>query len=270
VGFELWRLLFADLLQSSRHGTSLIVRADQEMNSLPLGYLAAEFGGPYSIREAVMRPWGGAHAWSNPSGNSSAILVSATSVSPHVREALPFLPQLDRELAHARQFLPGAVTLAGAAACPSRLRSAVQSASILHFAGHSIRWKGGLALVAAPDPQASDQSDRDGIWTISPGNRMALDLAVLSACSTAARDEQQTVAPERLAEAFLLGGAKRVLASLWDIDSKAAIEFHAEFYRVLSTGRTPGQAALEAARALAREAGMQHPYYWAPFVVYEL
>jgi CHAT domain-containing protein len=98
---------------------------------------------------------------------------------------------------------------------------------------------------------------------------MAVDLAVFSACSTASFDETDTVLPSSLAEAALIAGARRVVGTLWDIDSAASARFNESFYSFLRQGQSPARALQSAAGYLRGQVGYQHPYYWAPFVVYQ-
>jgi CHAT domain-containing protein len=65
---------------------------------------------------------------------------------------------------------------------------------------------------------------------------------------------------------FMVGGAARVLASLWPIDDAVTADFMAQFYRALRAGAAPA-AAVQRAQAELR-ARHAHPYYWSAFTLY--
>lgn len=118
----------------------------------------------------------------------------------------------------------------------------------------------------------------------------AVDLAVLSACETAAGAVRPQEGKMGLERAFFLAGVKTFVGSLWQVDDRAAAEFMGKFYRCLLEGKTKPQALRQAkldfillgrkehAEATTRgERGIglapkpardsSHPYYWAPFVL---
>jgi CHAT domain-containing protein len=69
-----------------------------------------------------------------------------------------------------------------------------------------------------------------------------------------------------LVRSFMVGGAARVLASLWPVDDAVTAEYMAHFYRALRGGATPS-AAVQQAQAAVRE-HHPHPYYWSAFTLY--
>jgi len=92
------------------------------------------------------------------------------------------------------------------------------------------------------------------------------DLVVLSACDTALGREISGEAPIGLARAFLRGGARSVLATLWQVPDTATARLMEEFYRQLLVNRRSPAAALELAQSHIRnEPRWSDPYYWAGF-----
>ena len=80
-------------------------------------------------------------------------------------------------------------------------------------------------------------------------------LVVLSACDSGAATESEGDEVFGLVRAFLIGGASRVVASLWPVDDEATVDWMSAFYRALQSGATPASAGQQAQRAV-RE---QHP-----------
>jgi CHAT domain-containing protein len=93
----------------------------------------------------------------------------------------------------------------------------------------------------------------------------------LSGCETAlgaartttfARLEDATT----LGDAFLLSGARGVVATLWRIDDAGAAGFAERFYRNLER-HDPAEALAMAQRELMNEKRWDNPYYWAPYTL---
>ncbi len=71
-----------------------------------------------------------------------------------------------------------------------------------------------------------------------------------------------------LATAFLFAGARNVLATLWNIDDKAASRFMEAFYGALFRDGLSAPSALREAQLHVRKSpGFESPYYWAPYIL---
>jgi tetratricopeptide (TPR) repeat protein len=163
-----------------------------------------------------------------------------------------------------------ALVLTGSDATRAKIQSAgLDQYRIVHFATH--------ALSDARDPGLSTLalSRFDGSGSQLEGDLPAFgiaalnlhaDLVVLSACDTALGREIVGEAPLGLARAFLQGGARTVLATLWQVPDTATARLMTEFYRqVLSERRTPAAALELAQRHVRSHARWSDPYYWAGF-----
>jgi len=94
------------------------------------------------------------------------------------------------------------------------------------------------------------------------------DLVVLSACQTALGKEIRGEGLVGLTRGFMYAGARRVVASLWQVDDLATAEFMRLFYRgMLQQGLSPAAALRSAQRQLARRPQWASPFYWSPFVL---
>jgi CHAT domain-containing protein len=69
--------------------------------------------------------------------------------------------------------------------------------------------------------------------------------------------------------AFFYAGARRLVASLWDVDDQSTAALMESFYRKLQAGTAPAWALRDAKREVARSVRPAHrfPYYWASFVM---
>jgi CHAT domain-containing protein len=105
----------------------------------------------------------------------------------------------------------------------------------------------------------------DGLQTALGKRADALDLLVLSACSTAAGDDRAALG---LAGVAVQSGAKSALASLWSISDEATASLMVSFYKSRKAGgETKAQSLQQAQLALLRSPTYGHPSYWAPYLM---
>ncbi len=156
-------------------------------------------------------------------------------------------------------------TLEGGAATEHAALEA--SVDVLHLAAHG--------LVDDRDPLAShlrlapDRRD-DGLLHVSEiaAQRRVPRLVVLSACESVSGRLYAGEGLVGLARAFLVGGARQVVASQWPVDSSAAA-LMGVFYEQLAKGHSPSAALREAQLALKARPNTAHPIHWAGFVVFQ-
>jgi CHAT domain-containing protein len=146
----------------------------------------------------------------------------------------------------------------------------------VHMATHGILG-GEVPGVAEPALVLSEEPDQDGFLTASEASELSLDaeLTVLSACKTGSGEYVTGEGVMGMSRAFIVGGSRNVLVSLWAVDSLATESLMVKFYRFLRGGMAAPQALREAkmsliAEYLQREGMPQtdvHPFYWAAFVL---
>ncbi len=165
------------------------------------------------------------------------------------------------------EMLEGKV-LAGATARESALRELSDDAIILHFATH--------AVAEQPDLRQgrlylSEEEGADGILYAGElyGMELNCPLAVLSACKTASGPYQRGEGVMSLASAFEYAGARRVIASLWDMDDESAAELSQGLFYQLRGGRSASRALrMSQARWLEQQPSYRcHPYYWSGMIL---
>ena len=142
---------------------------------------------------------------------------------------------------------------------------------ILHFATHGLIKTtrpelSGLALSLVDRAGRS----RDGFLRLNTiyNLRLSADLVVLSACQTALGKEVAGEGLVGLTRGFMHAGARRVIASLWQVSDPATAELMRQFYVGLLQRRLPAAAALRRAQLeMSRDPRWSAPYYWAGFVL---
>jgi CHAT domain-containing protein len=164
------------------------------------------------------------------------------------------------------------------------VRGNVAGRRVVHFATHGLvdqRWGnvfGCLALTPGREGEAED----DGMLTLGEIYGLPMggcELVVLSACQTNLGPEQRGEGVQGLARGFLVAGARRVVASNWQVADEATAHLMAVFASYvgedLEAGRAPDYAAaLQKAKRWMRsqgrsggQAAWREPFFWAPFVL---
>ena len=121
------------------------------------------------------------------------------------------------------------------------------------------------ALVLGADPKAGE----DGLLQVREIKKLRLnaELTTLSACDSGVGKLQGEEGVSDLAEAFLVAGAKTVVASLWSADDSFARALMERFYQRLALGEETSSALRGAKLDLLTKYGEQvSPFYWAGFV----
>jgi CHAT domain-containing protein len=183
-------------------------------------------------------------------------------------EALTYgVPGGAEELAAIRSAIgPGRVVARDGATATERAALG-STASVLHLAVHGV--------VNDHDPLSSHMrlapAERDDGLLHLPeiaNRRGAPQLVVLTACEAVSGKLFAGEGLVGLARAFLVSGARQVIASEWPVDASAA-DLTAVFYRELARG-AGAPAALRAAQlALMRQPSTAHPIHWAGFVAFD-
>jgi CHAT domain-containing protein len=166
---------------------------------------------------------------------------------------------------------PGKNTLLlGSLATESSFKRLASGFDIIHLATHGYFNKrnpllSGLML----EPDTTD----DGRLEVHEimGLRLNANLVTLSACETAVGTGYFSAVPPGddlvgLTRAFLSTGAPSVLATLWEVNDRSAVNFMEGFYgRLLNSDKATALA--NAQRQMRTRGRYTHPYYWAPFVL---
>lgn len=140
---------------------------------------------------------------------------------------------------------------------------------IVHLAVHGFsdsRFPDRSGLVLGVDRT----SDSNGLLQIPEIMRLhfSADLVTLSACDTGIGKVEGEEGITNLAEAFLVSGARAVVASLWSADDTITSDLMKRFYTHLAQGEDKATALRDAKVDLLNKYGDQvSPYYWGAFVL---
>ena len=159
------------------------------------------------------------------------------------------------------------------------VRENVAGRRIVHLACHGLvdqnfaNFFGALALTPG-DGQEVDPTN-DGFLSLPEIYELDLthcELAILSACQTNYGPQQHGEGIWALTRGFIVAGSRRVVASNWLVDDKAAASIISSYCgliaRQVHAGQTPDYTPpRDAKRWARRQTRWNNPYYWATFVL---
>ena len=140
----------------------------------------------------------------------------------------------------------------------------LESATMIHFAGHAVEYDGATRLLLAPSGREDDKPYLDSVLFQRDPPRSA-KLVVFSACSSGKREAGWNHGMGDIVDTLASLGVPEVVAARWQIDSASAVPMMDNFYHGLANGLSVPQALTAARQSLIRDARYRHPYYWAAY-----
>lgn len=143
----------------------------------------------------------------------------------------------------------------------------VKTASILHIAAHHIydpfkpQFVGLVLNAGAQDTLGSAFISEYEIRNQVFQN----DLVFLNGCATAQGRHFVGSNTMSITRAFLIGGAKRVVSTLWEVADKASLNFASHYYQDYLRTEAPDKALLNTMRKMKNQPRYRHPFYWAGY-----
>jgi CHAT domain-containing protein len=110
----------------------------------------------------------------------------------------------------------------------------------------------------------------DGVLTAMEAASLDLwgtKLVVLSACDTGVGEVKNGDGVYGLRRALLLAGSETQVMSLWPMLDLEMGDLMVGYYRRLLKGEGRGEALRQIQLETLRQAKLQHPYYWASFIM---
>jgi CHAT domain-containing protein len=194
-----------------------------------------------------------------------ALVVGSTASS--AADGFIPLPDVSAEADTVASGFHSANVLKGGEATLKAVRDQLPAAAVFHFAGHSLSTsdKAGLMLLSGEArTEIPLLLDADALRRLKLPN---LQLAVLSACSTAT-GRGGSGGFNNVTEALLRAGVPHVVASRWGVDSVEARAFVEDFYRNALSGQSVSDAIRLTSRKMLSNPRTAHPYYWSAFAAY--
>ncbi|HMB94264.1 MAG TPA: CHAT domain-containing protein, partial [Rhodothermales bacterium] len=168
----------------------------------------------------------------------------------------------------------------GVDATEAALREALPGKRYLHLATHGLvdAQHNSLfaSLVLTPPPGQTNDLANDGFLQLHEIYDLPLkdaELAVLSACQSSVGTTIEGEGVFALSRGFLTAGARRVIASQWDVNDASTASLIGAFFEAIFEDERAGRpvdfarALRDAKRRIRQEGAWQSPFYWAPFVL---
>jgi CHAT domain-containing protein len=193
------------------------------------------------------------------------LVVGSTASSP--ADGLIPLPDVAAEADTVGSAFHPAFVLKGGDATLSAVRTELPMAAVFHFAGHSLAAPGRTGLLLRGEngkPNILRLIDANVVRQL---HLQTLQLAVLSACSTASGSGSSS-GFDSVTNALLRAGVPHVVASRWAVDSTGTRGFVQDFYRNALSGHTVSDAIRLTSRNMLANPRTSHPYYWSAFAAY--
>lgn len=277
----LYRLLVEPVANRLDTGELIIVSHDM-LNFVPFASLVSDpetfLGERFTISyspSATVHTYQVQHASASPAapGQGTALVIGVNN--PGGRTLIS-LQNAEMEARRVAEIL-NVEAITGDAVTEQMVMDAIEDVDVVHIAAHGdfgvdSPLDSFLALSAPLLLETDVSPDNDSRLTVREVYALRLrqsPLVVLSACETAAGEISQGDEVQGLARAFLLSGARSVIASLWSVDDAATVELMVHFYQLRTQEGMTDAQALAAAQAYLRDTFPEWdlPYYWAPFIL---
>jgi CHAT domain-containing protein len=172
------------------------------------------------------------------------------------------LPASGEELKQLHVLLPEAQLFSGEQLTEGSLLQALSEGRSIHIATHLDSRSG------CPSPRFATVGIELSRGQVLCAEKVAVQsnqapLVVLATCSSASGRQVDGRGLQGIARAFLDGGTRNLLVTLWPVRDQVAQQFSGPYHAALLAGQSPSQAARSARRALA-QAGLA-PVDWAAF-----
>ena len=159
--------------------------------------------------------------------------------------------------------------LSGKEATPAAyFKAKPENYGLIHFVAHGTASRISpldSAVVLSQDGSSYNLYARD-----IAANRLHADLVTISACDSAGSRIYSSEGLVGLSWAFLRAGARRVIASLWEVNDASTPKLMGQMYSAITAGEDPAVALRNAKLSLLHSQTVyQRPFYWAAFVLYE-
>lgn len=251
-----FRLLLRPAIDRIPANARLVIIPDKTLSKLPYGALVDDRSGKILLEQRIISVAPSASSFLDSVKFSRheqrdwrLLAIGNPSIDPTLFPDLKPLPGAEAEVAEIARLYRKSRVITGKDATLNVLLRELPQANLLHFAGHSLQdprrpEQSLLVLASHPDDSELPMFSSREIQALDLGH---LRLVVLSACATAPGSRYRSNGVSGAAQAFLDGGVRAVLASLWKVDDVISRKVLTEFHRRINRGED-GASALRAAQ----------------------
>lgn len=279
---KLFDTLVGPVIHTIKADDVVCIIPDKFLHRLPFAALISPATGKYLIEEWTMlyAPslnvlWHCSEAGREkaPSGHGTILSIGNPAFDFKTYPDLPLLRSAENEARTVAE-LYGRSALLGSRATKDRVVREMNSAEIIHFAGHYVVDQSSPVLskmVLASQEKESEAGIKEGDLAAFEIIEKRLDhtgLVILSACQTGLDKYHESEGAVGLARAFIAAGVPLVVASQWPVDSDATAQLMISFHRYRKNGLGTSESMRRAQLDMLRgpDEGYRSPYYWAAFL----
>ncbi len=282
---KLFDTLFGSVAKTIKADEVVCIIPDKFLHRLPFAALVSPDTGKYLIEEwpifyasslNVLLHCSEAGKNKAPSGNGNILSIGNPAFDFSAHPELPPLRAAEREArAVAELYEPAnhSKLLLGPQASKDRIVREMNSAEIIHFAGHYVV-DGSFPLLSRMLLAREKGSDAEkpefdlAAFEIVRQQLHHTRLVVLSACQTGLDKYYESEGAVGLARAFIAAGVPVVVASQWAVDSDATANLMISFHRYRKSGLNTSESLRKAQVDMLRgtDEAYRSPYYWAAFL----
>jgi CHAT domain-containing protein len=268
-GASLYRMLVAPAIPAIRSDRVIVV-ADGPLATIPLDTLIAPNPKPHfwikdvTLSYAPSLQYLGATQSRRSFSDGEALIMGDV---PEQGSAFPQLPHAGDEIKLvAQHFDPRRrhVFTGDKATASEYLLADLSRVWCIHFVTHGT---------------ASEHSPLESSLILAKGGRLTghdiikvpldAELVTVASCNSAGKRSYSGEGLVGLGWAFLDAGARRVVASQWEVNDGATAKLMNDMYGALAKGDDPAAALRKGKLALMNSKGIySRPFYWAPFILY--
>jgi len=174
-----------------------------------------------------------------------------------------------KEVEQIQSLFPAAEIYLDSAAIKNTFLQLANDFEILHLATHAKADAdlGDYSFLAFSNQGSNNTFDRvlyaKDIYQL----RLKARLVVLSACETGKGELLNGEGIVSLARAFIHGGARSIVTTLWSINDATTKQFISSLYSYLKEGKTVGASLRQAKLQYLEQADDPNPFFWAAFTL---
>jgi CHAT domain-containing protein len=277
----LYKTLFAPVIARLDPGKRLCIIPDKSLSHLPFVALVSPQNGRYLVEDwtvfyapslNVLRRCSEIARGKVRPNQELLLSVGNPTFNRRAYPDLPLLKSAEREAREVAALFKDPIRLFGPNASKERVLRAMQSADVIHFAGHYVIDDStpllSKMLLASRDTREPAEQDSvlDASEILSHKFERA-KLVVLSSCQTGLDTYYRGEGAVGLSRTFIEAKIPLVVASQWPVDSDGTADLMVSFYRHRQSGLPTVEALRRAQVEMLRGPDREYrsPHYWAAF-----
>jgi len=280
---KLFDTLVGPVVPAIKAGDVVCIIPDKFLHRLPFAALVSPATGKYLIEEwtvfyapSLNVLWHCSETGREKAPSSRGTVLSIGNPAFDFKRYPDLYPlhSAEREARTVAELYGRSDLLLGPRATKDRVVREMNSAEIIHFAGHYVVDQSSpllsrMVLASHENESGADDQGRDlAAFEIIKQRLDHTSLVVLSACQTGLDKYYDSEGAVGLAQSFIAAGVPLVVASQWPVDSDATATLMVNFHRYRKSGSSTFESLQKAQVKMLQGSDevYRSPYYWAAFL----